>query len=230
MSSHLASAPSSGVHPTAPPPWVLSGNAHLFAYRFPPGYLKSCGFAPEGFPAGFGDDVGALIYADYEESPVGPYRELALVAGWGEAAGRRALTVPKMYVSSAASAALGRSHWGLPKQEAEFQVLESPEGLKRVVVLRGGVAEVDLTMAPAGRLPLPAPAFLLPPAFRTLVQRGETGLLSTRLSGSGVVRRARLLDFRSVPYLFPSVLPGRQLAGFEALSFRLRVPAPERLP
>jgi hypothetical protein len=62
------------------------------------------------------------------------------------------------------------------------------------------------------------------------VQRGETGLLATRLSGSGVVRRARLVDFRSVPYLFPNVLPGRQLAGFEALSFRLQVPAPERHP
>jgi hypothetical protein len=122
------------------------------------------------------------------------------------------------------------SRWGLPKQEAQFQVLESPAGVRRVVVLRGGVAEVDATFEPSGGLALPAASFLLPPSWRRLAQCDERGLVVTRLGGWGAVRRARLLDFRSVPYIFPDVRPGKPLAGVHAPRFHLRLPAPARFP
>lgn len=212
----------------APPPWRLAGSGFVFAFRLVPGFLKAFGFAPEGRLRDVEERVAALVYADYRQSPVGPYRELLLAIGWARAGSRRAFTVPRIYVSTEAAA--GGAHWGLPKELAQFQVVDGERGARRVVVLKAGVAEVDLTLAPRRGPALPGLALLLPPTWRTLVQDAGGQTLVTRLGGWGRARRARLADFRSVPYLFPDLTKAQPLAGLQVASFHLRLPPPTTAP
>jgi hypothetical protein len=232
MSAPVAATPaqpSSVLASVAPalPPWRLAGSGFVFAFRLAPGFLKTFGFAPQGQLRDVEERVAALVYADYWESPVGPYRELLLAIGWARAGSRRAFTVPKIYVSTEA-AATGGAHWGLPKEMAQFQVVAGERGARRVVVLKAGAAEVDLTMALRRGPALPVPALLLPGAWRTLVQDAAGRTLFTRLGGWGRARRARLVDFRSVPYLFPDLTKAQPLAGLQVAGFQLRLPPPER--
>jgi hypothetical protein len=50
--------------------------------------------------------------------------------------------------------------------------------------------------------------------------------LRTRLSGRGVLRPAKLLDFRTLPKAFPDVNQGKLVAGFQVRDFRLGFPRP----
>ncbi len=168
-----------------------------------------------------------MILVDYRQSPVGPYQELLFLAGRNLRWRDHRLTVTRIYVSTEGSAVNGRENWGLPKQVAEFEVLPQPDGSRRVIVLRGGSAEVDLTVAPGkGRLPIPVSSVLAPPSWRTITQFRNGHPLVTLIGGRGVLRPARLLDFRAMPRLFPDVNQGKLVAGFRLEDFRLRFPPP----
>jgi len=67
-------------------------------------------------------------------------------------------------------------------------------------------------------------AALLPPSWRTITQFEDGRTLVTRLGGWGVLRPAKLLDFRTLPKAFPDVNQGKLVAGFEVRDFRLRLP------
>lgn len=205
-----------------PPPWRLAGRGWVFLFTFEGRFLHEGGFVPAGLPEGFEGNLGALVLVDYRESPVGPYRELLFAVGRNLRRRHHVLSVSRIYVSSAASAASGRANWGLPKEEAEFQVVRGADGAERVIVLRGGLAEVDLTVAPEpGARAWPVASWLLPPSWRTLVQPWEGKNLTTRLSGRGSVRRARLVDFRTLPHLFPEVGKGKLVVGYGVERLRL---------
>ena len=51
-----------------------------------------------------------------------------------------------------------------------------------------------------------------------------TEYLFARLSGRGTVQRARLLDFRTLPHLFPDVGEGTLVRGIQVRDFRMRFP------
>jgi hypothetical protein len=207
-----------------PPPWRLAGRGWVFLFTFERHFLHEGGFVPAGLPDGFEGNLGALVLVDYRESPVGPYRELLFSVGRNLRWRHHLLSVSRIYVSSAASAASGRANWGLPKEVAEFQTVQGRDGAERVIVLRGGLAEVDLTVAPEPRARAwPVSGFFIPPSWRTLVQPWEGKTLRTRLSGRGLVQRARLVDFRTVPQLFPDVTKGRLVAGYQVEGLRLGV-------
>ena len=86
-----------------------------------------------------GRGLTALAVVSYAETPVGPYGE-ALLA---ELRLPLRITVPWIVVDSAASAAGGRQHWGLPKQlarldlrigldrdEQQAEVATAPDGMR----------------------------------------------------------------------------------------------------
>ena len=97
---------------------------------------------------------------------------------------------------------------------------------ERIIVQRDRLAEVDLTVAPGRGLPLPAVSSLAPSSWRTITQFRDGQTLSTRLSGRGVLRSAKLLDFRTLPKAFPDVSQGKLVAGFQVRDFRLGFPRP----
>lgn len=213
-----------------PAPWRLAGSGSIFLFTFEPGFLRKGGFVPPELGEGFEATLGVLMLVDYRESDVGPYRELLFLVGRNLRWRNHRFSISRIYVSTEASAENGRENWGIPKQTAQFQVAKGKDGAERVIVLKDGLAEVDLTVAPEPGRALPGTSLLLPPSWRTIVQPWNGRTYSTRLSGSGTVRRARLLDFRTLPHLFPDVREGTLVKGFEARDFRLRFPAARIIP
>ena len=127
--------------------------------------------------------VTALAVVSYADTPVGPYGE-ALLA---ELRLPLRITVPWIVVDSAASAAAGRQHWGLPKGEA---LLELDLDLRRDVQhasVRVPAAREDLRLqarAYGPRLPVVAPAVLAQP------RRGPASLRFRGRARPALVRAA----------------------------------------
>jgi len=211
-----------------PPPWRLRGSGYVFLFTFEPWFLRAGGFLPPELEGadGFEGQLGALVLADYRQSPVGPYRELLFLAGRNLRWRNHRLSVTRIFVSTEASAVNGRENWGIPKAAADFEVIRQEGGTERVIVLLGGFAKVDLTVTPARGFPLPAASLLAPPSWRTLVQFTGGQPVTTRMSGRGVLRPAKLLDFRTLPGVFPDVSQGELVAGFQVRDFRLRLGCP----
>jgi hypothetical protein len=197
----------------------------VFVFTFEPWFLRNGGFLPpELVGPHFEGMLGAMMLVDYRQSPVGPYRELLFAAGRNLRWRHHLFSISRIYVSTAASAVNGRENWAIPKETAEFEVVARPDGAERVIVQNDRVAEVDLTVAPASGLALPAAGFLAPPSWRTIRQFRDGQVYETRWSGWGVLRPAKLLDFRAMPKAFPDLHQGTLVAGFRAEDFRLRFP------
>lgn len=121
-----------------------------------------------------------LVAARYDDSPVGPYRELAV----GEPArlgARLGLCITTMAVTSVDSRLGGRVNWGFPKELGTLVWLE--EGDERV--LRWEERSIVVRATPVGP-PLPV---LLP--LRALQRRAD-GLVSVRAYARGRGRVARV--------------------------------------
>jgi hypothetical protein len=199
----------------------------VFLFTFEPWFLRRGGFLAPELGEGFEGGLGALMLVEYRDSPVGPYRELLFAAGRNLRFRHQLFSIARIYVSTEASAMGGRENWGIPKQRADFEVVSGEDGAERVIVQRNRLAEVDLTVAPGKDFPLPAAAALVPPSWRTITQFRDGRSFVTRLGGRGVLRPAKLLDFRTLPKAFPDVKEGKLVAGFEVRDFRLRLARPE---
>jgi hypothetical protein len=215
---------------SVPPPWRLRGSGYVFLFTFDPWLLRAEGFVPPELGDHFEAQLGVLMLVEYRQSPVGPYRELLFAIGRNLRWRNHLFSVTHIFVSTEASAASGRENWAIPKQTAEFEVVKKEGGAERVIVQRDRLAEVDLTVAPGRGLALPALGFLAPPSWRTIVQYRDGQALETRLSGRGVLRPAKLLDFRTMPKAFPDLNEGKLVAGFFIRDFRLRFPAARLTP
>lgn len=231
MSSDPATSPQPAL---VSPPWRLAGSGWIFLFTFEKGYLRERALVPPEFGEGFEARLGVLMLVDYRRSDAGPYRELLFLVGRNLRWRHHLFAITRIYVSTELSAVNGRHHWGIPKQTAEFQVVRKGDA-ERAIVLRDGLAEVDLSAATVpDSLVLPGVSSLLPRSWRTLCQPWNGHFYYTRLSGWGMVRRARLLDFRTLPHLFPDVTEGEFVDGFRVEDFRLRFPpaqiSPRALP
>jgi len=121
-----------------------------------------------------------IIAARYDDSPVGPYRELA-VGEPARLAARLGLCITTMAVTSVDSRLGGRVNWGFPKELGTLVWLD--EGDSRV--LRWEERNIVVRATPVGP-PLPV---LLP--LRALQRRAD-GLVSVRGHAKGHGRAARV--------------------------------------
>ncbi len=121
-----------------------------------------------------------LVAARYDDSPVGPYRELA-VAEPARLGARLGLCITTMAVTSVDSRLGGRVNWGFPKELGTLVWLD--EGDDRV--LRWEERGIVVRATPVGP-PLPV---LLP--LRALQRRAD-GLVSVRGYAKGRGRVARV--------------------------------------
>lgn len=138
-----------------PQPWHLGGRLSLTLWRVPTAEL------PATFPAAVPDGARPLAagghtlvgtaFVRYQPGGVLTYDEL--LAALPVRDGRRvAITIPAIWVDSQASLAGGRRLWGIPKELAEFDRAEGPDGLQ--VTARAGGARIASASFDAGR-PLP---------------------------------------------------------------------------
>lgn len=105
-----------------PAPWHLRGRAYVSAWRVPAGELPATCLPPDARPvAVFGRAVVGTAWAAYKPGGVLAYNEV-LVAMRVRVGGRPFTTITHIWVDHPASIAGGRELWGIPKQQAIFQV------------------------------------------------------------------------------------------------------------
>jgi hypothetical protein len=157
-----------------PRPWRLAGECIVG--------LARGGGGREILPAGIEPLPGPCLVlgAQYDESPVGPYRELA-VAEPARLGTRVGMCVTTMVVTTAESRRAGRANWGLPKELGTLEWLR--DGDTRV--LRWIERDVTVSATPVGP-PFPT---LVP--FRTLQRRAD-GPVSALARARGLARPAKV--------------------------------------
>lgn len=155
-------------------PWLLGGESLLALASV----KEPLGDLPEGLRRVPGPC--SITAARYDDSPVGPYRELA-VGQPAHLGARLGLCITTMVVTSVDSRLGGRVNWGFPKEMGTLVWLD--EGEDRV--LRWEERDIVLRASPVGP-PLPV---LLP--LRSLQRRAD-GLVSIRGHARGRGRVAHV--------------------------------------
>jgi hypothetical protein len=157
-----------------PRPWRLTGECIVGVARG--------GRGREPLPAGIEPLPGPclVLAAQYDESPVGPYRELA-VAEPARLGARVGMCVTTMVVTTTESRRAGRANWGLPKDLGTLEWLNDGDAR----VLRWIERDLVVRATPVGP-PLPT---LVP--FRTLQRRAD-GPVSALARVRGLARPAKV--------------------------------------
>lgn len=207
-----------------PPPWRLNGSAYAIIYRFSETFVYERVVLPEALRGCFIGGLGALLFVDYADSPVGPYRELAFIPGRFAVDGRKGYAVTHIYVSTQASVNSGRANWGLPKEQADFTV-EQTGDVVHWRVAQGGQRLVDARFRP-GRLALPLPSWLYRPR---LLQPWEGEWYHTAFRAGG---RAGLADAEApkVGAPLPDINRARPVGVVHLRRFDMRFQNPRRWP
>ncbi|MDQ6796800.1 MAG: acetoacetate decarboxylase family protein, partial [Actinomycetota bacterium] len=158
---------------TAPPgPWALSGECFVGVIR--PGLAAELPIGVHAVPG-----PRLILGARYDQSPVGPYLELA-VCEPARLGGRIGMCVTTMVVNTVEARRGGRANWGMPKELGTLDWSADDDDRTLTWAERG----LTLRARPMGP-PLPA---LVP--FRS-IQVGAGGPLSAtaRLRGRGRLAR-----------------------------------------
>jgi hypothetical protein len=213
--------------PRAAAPWKLRGDGWILLLRLPEAVRRD----PRHLPPELRDrplgGPSLVMFVDYAESPVGPYRELLYIPGRFDLGhGRRAWSVTRIYVSTWESVVNGRLNWGIPKDRADFQREPLGRGERLRVTIDGHEAAA-LELAPRGPA-LPFHAAILPRSLRTLVQRhGDRSFQFTPrargCTGLGAVPR-----LTSDGTLFPDLSAARVMLALRTPSFTLDFPVADQ--
>lgn len=209
----------------APPPWQLRGDGYILLYKFPPALGGQAGFVPSALQPHFRGGVGAVMYVDYTETPVGPYQELLFIPGFFDFQGESYPSISKIYVSTWESILNGRDNWRIPKEEAHMSRYQRGQ-TERVIIWNPDnelIAELTLHNK---NLTLPLTTAVLPPRLRTVVQNDPVKTFATTLAGRGWMQPTQLLQARVNPAYFPDFTQGRLLTAVHVTDFHLTFPTP----
>lgn len=189
--------------PEIPAPWTLKGNGYIFLYKFRnklddsafPKFMQNQNF--KGF--------GTVMAVDYTKSNAGPYKELLFIPGKytfrNAGLTRKTYSIPKIYVSSMESVKNGQRNWGIPKEQAEFEIESVGKKSEEFKVHHKGDvfyrAVIKKKWIP---FPMNSAFFPLP-----LTQIWDNKIYLTRLKAKGKAYLASLESIEVNPELFPSV-------------------------
>ena len=208
---------------TAPPPWTLHGDGLVLVAHFPETFVREHGFLADFQQTSYRGWVGTVMLVDYTTSNVGPYRELLFIPGLFSIGGNTTFSISKIYVSTQVSVGNGIENWGIPKEQADFDITHNPDGSMTYVVSQQG-RPFFTVRATSGGLSFPVSTRLLPGFQVTQKRRGE--LLLTAPTATGKGRFARLHNLRIDPAYFPDITQGTRLATIAVKEFTMMFPAP----
>lgn len=186
----------------APAPWRLRAEGYVLAMRRDP---------RERFATVDGQEASGplsfVMFVDYTESPVGPYRELLFIPGAFRFGAESLPSITKIYVSSQSSVDSGRRNWAIPKELASFDVTHTA-ATDRVHMHVAGRRAVELVLR-RSRVSLPISSSWVPKSLRSLGQRDDARTLVTRPSARTRLHPAKVLEAWSDPTLFAALSPER---------------------
>ncbi|MBO0938681.1 acetoacetate decarboxylase family protein [Fibrella sp. HMF5335] len=210
---------------TAPPPWTLHGDGLVLVAHFPEAFVRQHGFLADFQQAGYRGWLGTVMLVDYKTSNVGPYRELLFIPGLFSIGGNTTFSISKIYVSTQVSVDNGIENWGIPKEQADFDITHEPDGSTTYVVSRQGKPFFSVR-ATSGGLSFPVSTRLLPGFQVTQQRRNATLLTAPKATGKGQL--ARLHNLQIDPAFFPDITQGIRLATIAVKDFTMVFPVPEK--
>ena len=211
-------APSTPFLPV-PAPWTLQGEGIVLLFHFKKDWVAQAGNLPAHLQGKFKGGFGYVMLVNYQESPVGPYKELLFIPGkFGE---EKLQSITTIYVDSEASTANGRANWAIPKETAEFH-WQKEKGIDQVEVSLNG-QQVFRASIRSGGIPFPMSTALLPIRLR---QELEGQVLFTQPEGKGWGKLARIQDVEVDPQLFPDIRGIKPLLALKVSPFTLTFPKP----
>lgn len=120
------------------PPWTLKGQGHILVYKFPKSFIEKNGYLADYQTNNFKGFFGTIMIVDYAKTPVGPYKELLFVPGIFDLNGSKNFSISKIYVDNQDSVDNGTANWGIPKEFADFEIMEE-NGLEKISVSKNGL-------------------------------------------------------------------------------------------
>ncbi|MGM0563749.1 MAG: acetoacetate decarboxylase family protein [Pseudomonadota bacterium] len=222
-------------HHSAPPPWQLHGNGYIQLFKADPQWLMDHGFIPESMKEHYIPGTGVVMWVDYADSAVGPYRELLFIPGRfrfdhnGFRGSRYMIT--KIYVSSQASVDGGRANWGIPKELADFSITDEDTRRQRIQVSQDDQLIAE-SLFERGRICAPVTTALVPAALGSVAQWRNDDLVLTAPAASGRMQRARVVESHFAPKHFPDINNARVKSGLCTASrqFKMTFPVPRVYP
>lgn len=210
-----------------PPPWRMRGQGWILLCQWPKRWLIDNGWVPAELADRYAGGPGALMLVDYQECPIGPYRELLMVPGrFRTPAGTRP-SITRILVSSQISVDNGRAHWAIPKTLGGFEIEKTERG-ERWSISEGEKPLARYELRERGPS-LPVSSRFSPKSLGTIAQPTDDGWLLTRPRASGRLRWADVDAGWSDPSGFPQLAAGRCFMALRVKEFRMKFAAALRV-
>lgn len=210
----------------APAPWELMGNGYVFLFKNSGEFLKNNAFMSPYQQANLKVGIGAMMLVDYQESPVGPYRELLYIPGIFKFSGHYVFSISKIYVSSTDSQWNGVENWGIPKEVADFEINVINEKEEQWIVSRDDTPFFSVNLSRIG-LKFPMGTSLFP--LRIGQQKRES-ILITEPRAKGKGQFVQSSNWSVDPHYFPACDESTPLMSLAIQDFTMGFPIARRLP
>lgn len=204
--------------PYFPSPWQLKGEGIMLIYIFKKAWVEAHGFLAGYLRGRFQGGLGFVMIVNYQESPVGAYKELLFIPGKFSPDGKKSIT--KIYVDSQDSTNNGRYNWGIPKETAAINWKKSGH-TDHVTLSLHGHTFFDCRIT-SGGLSFPTHTAFMP--MRLYQQLNEQTYL-TNPKGKGRAKLARIRDMRVNQDYFPDISLTKPLAAVKISPFKMVFPA-----
>ena len=205
-------------------PWRLGGDAYVVELKMPEEVLDRECFVPESLKDRRLGTSSRMIYVDYKDSPVGPYRELLFNPPKFRFVKGPCRTISRIFVSTPEAVVNGRENWGLPKTFAEFESRKLENGWERITVSTEGTVFAELTFSSV-RFGMPYSDRWVPARFRTMAQLYEGRSYFYAPTTRATMKMARLRESKIDSKMFPDISKGKITLCVRLENFRMWIPA-----
>lgn len=198
-------------------PWKLSGNAFAMLYRFPKEWVMENGFMEDFQKNRYLGYLGVVMVVNYEDSNVGKYQELLFIPGLFTFNWSKVFSISKIYVSSQESIFNGWHNWGIPKEKADFEKVNSDNGFK---TFRASIEKKPFFEVSFGKSFLSFPLKSNWLSFK-IGQKIEKDLYITDFNFSGKLKFTRIKKIKIDSAFFPEVSLFKPLLSVEICDFKM---------
>ena len=209
--------------PLAPAPWSLTGTGYILMVKLPDAVLDDPRHVPPELRGKRRGRYATVMLVDYEDSAVGPYRELLYIPGKFPFNGGRYQSITRIYVSSMESVVNGRLNWGIPKDVASFDYRYGVDGIDRFDTSLEGKPFASFSFKPR-KMKIPFSTAMVPNALLLLAQVHGGRQFVYAPSARGHIQFAKLLDWSFDSALFPDLAQGKVVVCVKVPRFTMGFP------
>jgi len=209
----------------APAPWQLRGDGFVATFWLPDQLDDAATFTPDSLKGRRSGKLGTMMYVNYESSNAGPYQELLFIPGQFDFKGKSHRSITKIYVSTWESVVNGNVNWGIPKEQADFQV-DQQGGFTTVKVSQAGHVFAEFKFKEMG-FKLPINTRYVPAGLRTLAQHRDGKTFFYTPSSKGHVKLGALVTSKFDQHYFPDLSQATVLGTARIPDFEMVFPVSE---